>query len=279
MAKDKATIMQEVFENQPSWMDKTPGSANYGLVDALATEEALVSQNTDSLSNAVFIDTAQGQELDDLARMFNLVRKPAESDATFRGRIKSYWTGFTGGGTESSLKMSLASALGVPESSILLTQSESRTEQHYYTSTIELYPLYQKTAVPASIVLTGTAGGFPYNFVQGVDFQVVNNQIDWSLAGTNPDNATVFTVTYTYVPDLKIAIQTPIAQPEDIDLVRLVEEQNKAAGVLIENTFDFTGSPTTENVLVSDSVTITSTGANGFFIIELSLIEGGDVTT
>jgi len=278
MARTQEQIREETLNELPGWQKDSLDSVTSSVIDAFASEGALLSTNIDAMHDAVFVDTATGSELDDLAEMFRIVRQSGETDASLRGRIKSYWAGFTGGGTTTAIEESLETALGLAPGTIVVTQSKTTTDQHLYNASISRYPLNQKTVTPASVVLNGIVSSLPFLFVQGVDYSIVDNDVQW-LGATVPDNASVFTVAYTYTPDLKLAVTIPVVSPSDIDLARTTEDQNKAAGILIENTFDFTGSPFADGVTVTDSVTITSTSTNGFFVIELSLIEGGDVTT
>jgi uncharacterized phage protein gp47/JayE len=66
----------------------------------------------------------------------------------------------------------------------------------FSTGTDEYELLY--TPITSVIEVTGTVSGSPYTFAETTDYNVLSSpaRIDWSPAGTNPDNGTKFNVKY-----------------------------------------------------------------------------------
>lgn len=78
-------INQVMQDHIPEHMNK---GKTTGLITSFITE--LNDEQTDltNINNAIFIDTAQGDELDTLAAFFQIVRDAGETDIALRARVK-----------------------------------------------------------------------------------------------------------------------------------------------------------------------------------------------
>jgi hypothetical protein len=63
-----------------------------------------INETLADVEKALFVDTAEGQDLDRIAKIFNLVRKDGEDDESFRMRIKSYYQSVMKSGTVDDIK-------------------------------------------------------------------------------------------------------------------------------------------------------------------------------
>lgn len=97
-------VRTRLLDYLPDPYDKEPGSVNYGLMTAYATELNELYAVIGLLHTQLYVNTATGAYLDELARIFRLSRKTGETDAQFRGRIKAYWEVFSGGATIQAIK-------------------------------------------------------------------------------------------------------------------------------------------------------------------------------
>ncbi len=75
---------------------------------------------------AHWVDTAFGQDLNQIGAIFNLKRTPVESDSEYRNRLKRAIAEFKGGGTVSAVLTSVRMLLGLPKDyPIQLTENPS----------------------------------------------------------------------------------------------------------------------------------------------------------
>jgi hypothetical protein len=86
-----------------------------------------------------------------------------------------------------------------------------RNEPHTFDSTVDVYTLVAIAEDDGITEVTGTAGGTNTTFVEDTDYQEGDqggdghpDAIDWSLAGTDPDDATEFYVDYVVYEDVPI---------------------------------------------------------------------------
>ena len=107
----------------PSWWKKTRYSTTYQLFKAFSESFDENDVQVQNLHDEIFVNTATGERLDDLARIFKMTRQEGETDASFRARIKAYWPGFSGGGTIPAIISTISKMTGVPETDITLTEA------------------------------------------------------------------------------------------------------------------------------------------------------------
>ena len=94
-------------------------------------------------------------------------------------------------------------------------------ESHTFSTGTDIYALDYTTGINVTKI-TGIVGGSPHTFVLTTDYLVLSSpaRIDWSPAGTNPDNTTDFLVDYEYpanvIGDVEIN-QTNIAKLGDLN--------------------------------------------------------------
>ena len=115
-------VRQRILDYLPSFYNRDGNTVNYGISETFAEAIQIAYDTNSDASLAIFVDTATGEQLDDLALFFRLTRKPEETDAQLRARIKAYWPGFSGGGTNPSLKSTVNRITGVPEGDITITE-------------------------------------------------------------------------------------------------------------------------------------------------------------
>jgi len=118
---DDINRTERVLSNLPTHWSKDEKSFNYKLFNAFAEELKTANIKIDSMKSAVFIDTAAGEQLNDLGKLFKLGRDSGETDEQYRARIKGYWPGFSGAGTADSLKRTLNAILNIPTENITIT--------------------------------------------------------------------------------------------------------------------------------------------------------------
>lgn len=61
-----------------------------------------------------WVDTASGEDLDRIGPLFSVVRKAAEKDDDYRGRLKTAVLSYKGGGTPNAVRMMVRIAMGLP---------------------------------------------------------------------------------------------------------------------------------------------------------------------
>ena len=116
------TKTDDILANIPEFMDKETSSNNYKFVNSFESEFDYVISQVENLKKAIRLSTAVGTELDDIGEIFLLSRKGSESDNNFRARIQAYWPGFSGGGTQNSLKQAIVRMTDIEESDITITE-------------------------------------------------------------------------------------------------------------------------------------------------------------
>lgn len=110
-------VRTRLLDYLPDAYAKDPGTTNYGLMTGYASEINVLYGALSLLHSELYVNTATGQYLDDLAKIFRLARKTGETDAQFRGRIKAYWSIFSGGATVQAIKDAIQAltTVDVPE--------------------------------------------------------------------------------------------------------------------------------------------------------------------
>jgi hypothetical protein len=96
----------------------SPSSNIYRLLSSVSEQLDMFVEDTEKIRNSKFVDYAEGEDLDKIARILNLERLSNENDRTFRGRIKSKVPSFIGGGTLESIRQVIVNLLGVEPSII-----------------------------------------------------------------------------------------------------------------------------------------------------------------
>ena len=119
------TYTDKLLDNLPQHMSKDNASNNYKFMKSLDNTLDNIHININGLKTSIQLNTCTGQYLDDFGRLFSLTRTTGESDTIFRARIKAYFQGNLGGGSEPNMKASLANSLGISEDDITFTNPES----------------------------------------------------------------------------------------------------------------------------------------------------------
>lgn len=116
--------VEKVLSELQSWWNKEDDSDTYNLILSFCDELDSYELEQVNLHTELYVNTATGQRLDDLGRLFKLARNPGELDDSYRSRIKSYWPGFSGGGTIPAIKSTINRITGVPEANVTVTDIE-----------------------------------------------------------------------------------------------------------------------------------------------------------
>jgi len=111
-------MIDQILSHLPSYWDKKTKSVTYQMLLAIAEELDNFIIEMNNLELSLYIDTAVGDELDDLGALFQLARRTGESDNDYRVRIKNARLSFIGGGTIPGLKDAFAASTGLPETQI-----------------------------------------------------------------------------------------------------------------------------------------------------------------
>ena len=163
-----------------------------------------------------------------------------ESDVNLRIRAKSA-VEVSGNATVNSLRLAVLGVAGVGSVTVNdLPQRTQDDEVHVYLTGTDLYDLYHYTVIDDGYMnISGTAGSAPYVFVKNTDYQVdvLTNQIEFGIGGTDPDNGTNFLVDYNYNSlgevDMIVAGTTiPMPGPV-VTAVEAVIDYRKAAGIKV----------------------------------------------
>lgn len=116
------SILYELLDNLPEYMDKSEGKNIYNFIYSLSLSLETFNDNIDSLKSEIQIDTAQAQYLDDIGKLFTLLRKSDEVDASYRARIKTFISSYIGGGTIAALKQAVSDITDISTSEINVTE-------------------------------------------------------------------------------------------------------------------------------------------------------------
>lgn len=113
---------KDILNNFPSFLKINSDSNNYKLINSYGLELDSITSHNDNLLKTIQLSTSTGSNLDDIAKIFKLLRLDGENDSDLRDRIKAFWQGAIGGGTETSLINMLKLLLNIPESNITITE-------------------------------------------------------------------------------------------------------------------------------------------------------------
>lgn len=106
---------QRVLDRFPSFYktwDKD--SLIFNVVSALGKRLDEAEKDLFVIMRAHWVDKATGIDLDHLGALYNIKRKPGETDSEYRSRLKRAIMEFKGGGTISAVLASVKTALGLP---------------------------------------------------------------------------------------------------------------------------------------------------------------------
>jgi len=105
-------ILKRMPDHYKTW-DKTSVIYNFLLAFGWRLEEA--QRDLFRIMRSHWVDMAFGEDLDKLASIFMLKRRPGEADSTFRRRIKRAILDYKGGGTVSTILSTVRTLLDLPE--------------------------------------------------------------------------------------------------------------------------------------------------------------------
>jgi hypothetical protein len=107
---------QRILDRLPSFYRTwEPNSVIYKFIDAFGRRLAEQQKDLFRILRSHWLDTAFGGDLDNLGEIFDLQRKPHESDDEYRRRIKNAVAEFRGGGTREAILTVMRFMLGARE--------------------------------------------------------------------------------------------------------------------------------------------------------------------
>ena len=121
-----------------------------------------------------------------------------EDDETYRDRVKNA-TFLQTNATVEAIRYSILGLDFVRTVNVLdMPEQQAENEPHIYDTNVDKYKLNSEVAQNDSNLIVGdTVGGDDY--INGTDFILTeNNEIDWSVGGTNPTDGATFYVNYRY---------------------------------------------------------------------------------
>ena len=111
-----------------------PDSLVSTLVHTFGTRCDEVEKDLTSILRAHWIDSATGPDLDRMALLFRMRRKPLEPDRDFRIRIKVAILSYKGGGTLNAVRMMVRITLGLPvDAPVEIVENPPRTFKQSWT--------------------------------------------------------------------------------------------------------------------------------------------------
>jgi uncharacterized phage protein gp47/JayE len=179
--------------------DVNPGSVTRTVVEAISREIDFLYAQLNHVYLAGFIDTATGSALDLVVSILGVERKPAEQA-----------TGIVVFGRNTD-----PGKINVELETILYDGQTS-------------YDL-KSTPVKQVIKIDGTQEGTVYTFVEGTDYTVLDDRVEWLPDGKPPSLNTPFYVDYVAYERVAIPVGTRVStyarRPEDTKSFMTVEEQ------------------------------------------------------
>lgn len=114
------TKTKKILLNLPNFMEHSGNNEDF--ITSFDEDYQAVSDNIDNLKSSIQLSTATGSDLDDIGELFKLNRIPGESDSSFRGKIKTFFSNEFRGGTISAIKNKLVRALNLNIADITITE-------------------------------------------------------------------------------------------------------------------------------------------------------------
>ena len=179
-------IIYKLLDELPEYWNKSENTTTYQFLYSIALELEVMETQIENMSSEIFVDTSTGNYLNELARLFRLSRKSNETDAQLRARVKSYWPGFSGGGTLDAFKATINRITDVPETDITLTEIDFMkvaieiifdSEEDYDLSEMLISAIEQIKAagvyVSPNFVLTGSLFGEAVGITDAIDITTI----------------------------------------------------------------------------------------------------------
>ena len=91
------------------------------FVDAINREIELLEVAALDVKSKIQIETATGDYLNDIGKLFGLSRQANETDDLFRSRISSHLNSLNSSGAASDIELALSSGLGIPIDDVAVT--------------------------------------------------------------------------------------------------------------------------------------------------------------
>ena len=173
---NKITFM---LDNLPNLYNKEDESNLYKVLKPIADSLDAFLQDVNRVRESNFIDNANYDDLEKIAKLLNMTRLINESDEAFRGRIRTKVPSFIGGGTLSAIKQVVTSYLGV----------EPVIIEHYKPN--EGHALFDKGVLNGLVITPGT--GLVVNFSAGIWY---NNGIKYEKVAGVRNNLAPSTTNY-----------------------------------------------------------------------------------
>ncbi len=117
----------KVIENNIAEHLRQPNMINY--IKSYISMFTRVEDDIALMQRAIFINTAVGQELDAIGKLYSLVRFDGESDGAYRQRIKSYYQILLSYGTKNGIKKAIGILLNIGEDVVSIDEIIQYKEQ------------------------------------------------------------------------------------------------------------------------------------------------------
>lgn len=113
------TNAENILKNLPSWWKKGEDSNNFKYVFSFETSFENIKNDALEFKKGWQINNATNSDLDKIAEIFpNLIRTKDDTDESFRAKIKSYLSIFSGHGSVTDIKTILAFYTGLDTTDI-----------------------------------------------------------------------------------------------------------------------------------------------------------------
>ena len=119
-AKELLDVLSTAFK-------KEEGTNNYKLISVVTDEITELTDTFDDTKKAHFIDDASGNNLENLAQLFNVRRNADETDMHFRARIKVQYRKYIAHATHKEIKDICAAVLETTTARIEITDNYPAT--------------------------------------------------------------------------------------------------------------------------------------------------------
>jgi hypothetical protein len=114
----KQEQLNNIESDMENWLPKTGEMRE--LLEPVAESSARYLQATDDVYQSLIIETAQGQELENIGNPLGVYRNTNEKDELYQARIKSFYRQIINNGSPSDIIESLSLILNISKQSVIV---------------------------------------------------------------------------------------------------------------------------------------------------------------
>lgn len=178
----RSSIVRRMFNNSfPTWWDRTNNT--YNLLYGLANEYYNLYLNINDGKQSIQLNTATGDDLDAIGKLFKLAREEGESDNVYRAKIKGYWGALTGGGTIDGIKNAISLFVDIDIDKVTITENNLRITVEVDID--EDFDLALLDEIPPIVNLSKAAGVY---YGEEIDAQSANGVFRTNLSYVNGED-------------------------------------------------------------------------------------------